>query len=177
VNKLLNIKIRQKILVLDGAMGTMIQRHKLKEEDFRGKLFGDHEKYQKGNNDLLSLTNPGIIRSIHRAYLEAGADLITTNTFNSNRISMADYGMEDQVYNMNVAGARIAVEAINEFEGDNKDRRHFVVGTLGPTNRAASMSPEVNDPGARSVRHIPNRQQDSLKVALIFLWWRLFLMF
>jgi 5-methyltetrahydrofolate--homocysteine methyltransferase len=151
VNKVLNTKIRHKILILDGAMGTMIQRHKLKEEDFCGKLFKDHMKSQKGNNDLLSLTNPGIIKSIHNAYLEAGADLITTNTFNANRISMTDYGMEGQVYNMNVAGARIAVEAIKEFEGDNKARSHFVIGTLGPTNRSASMSPDVNDPGARSV--------------------------
>ena len=151
MNQLLNIKIQQKILVLDGAMGTMIQRHKLTEEDFRGAQFRDHLKPQKGNNDLLSITKPEVIKGIHTAYLEAGADLITTNTFNSNRISMADYGMEDQVYNMNLAGARIAVEAVKAFEGDIKERKHFVVGTIGPTNRSASMSPDVNDPGARSV--------------------------
>ena len=137
--------------MLDGAMGTMIQHHKLKEEDFRGTIFKDHSHLQIGNNDLLSLTRPGVIKSIHTAYLEAGADLITTNTFNSNRISMFDYGMEDQVYNMNVAGARNAVEAIKEFEGDNKERKHFVVGSIGPTNKTASMSREVNDPGTRSV--------------------------
>jgi 5-methyltetrahydrofolate--homocysteine methyltransferase len=99
--------IQQKILILDGAMGTMIQKHKLQENDYRGDSFKDHPKPQKGNNDLLSITNPGIIKGIHREYLEAGADIITTNSFNSNRISMSDYGMEDNVYNMNFQSARI----------------------------------------------------------------------
>ncbi len=107
--------IKKKILVLDGAMGTMIQKHRLREEEYRGTKFKDHPKPQKGNNDLLSLTNPEIIRNIHKEYLEAGADIITTNTFNSNRISMADYGMEDQVYNLNFEAARLAREAITRF--------------------------------------------------------------
>jgi len=143
--------IRQRILILDGAMGTMIQRHKLQENDYRGQEFRDHPKPQKGNNDLLSLTKPEIIKGIHRQYLEAGADIITTNTFNSNRISMADYGMEDQVYNMNLHGAHLAAEAIAEFEKNSEQKNHFITGTLGPTNRTASMSSDVNDPGARAI--------------------------
>jgi 5-methyltetrahydrofolate--homocysteine methyltransferase len=143
--------IQQKILILDGAMGTMIQKHKLQESDFRGDKFRDHPMPQKGNNDLLSITRPELIKEIHRQYLEAGADIITTNTFNSNRISMADYGMEDLVYEMNLQSARNAVEAIAEFENSKEPSEHFIVGTLGPTNRTASMSSDVNDPGARSV--------------------------
>jgi 5-methyltetrahydrofolate--homocysteine methyltransferase len=143
--------IQQKILILDGAMGTMIQKHKLQESDFRGDKFRDHPMPQKGNNDLLSITRPELIKEIHRQYLEAGADIITTNTFNSNRISMADYGMEDLVYEMNLQSARNAAEAIAEFENSKEPSEHFIVGTLGPTNRTASMSSDVNDPGARSV--------------------------
>jgi 5-methyltetrahydrofolate--homocysteine methyltransferase len=143
--------IQQKILILDGAMGTMIQKHKLQENDYRGDEFRDHPKLQKGNNDLLSITRPDIIKGIHRQYLEAGADIITTNTFNSNRISMSDYGMEDQVYNLNVQSAHLAVEAITEFENSSEPEHHFIAGTLGPTNRTASMSSDVNDPGARSI--------------------------
>ena len=143
--------IQKRILVLDGAMGTMIQKHRLLEEDYRGKLFHDHPKSQKGNNDLLTLTNPGIISNIHRSYLEAGADIITTNTFNSNRISMSDYGMEDQVYNLNYNAAVLARGAICSFENSGEYAFHFVAGTLGPTNKTASMSADVNDPGARSV--------------------------
>jgi 5-methyltetrahydrofolate--homocysteine methyltransferase len=148
--KLENI-IRQKVLVLDGAMGTMIQKHRLPEEEYRGERFKDHSRHQKGNNDLLSLTRPGIILDIHREYLKAGADLITTNTFNANRISMADYGMEDIVYEMNFRSATLAREAVREFENSEAEGGHFVVGTLGPTNKTASMSADVNDPGARSV--------------------------
>ena len=143
--------INQRILILDGAMGTMIQKHKLQEEDFRGELFRDHQRPQKGNNDLLSLTKPEIILGIHKEYLEAGADLITTNTFNSNRVSMADYGMEEHVYKMNFHSAKLATEAIMGFEGSERPENHFVVGTLGPTNRTASMSSDVNDAGARTI--------------------------
>jgi len=143
--------IQQKILILDGAMGTMIQKHKLKEEDFRGERFKDHPRLQKGNNDLLSLTKPEIIKSIHKQYLEAGADIITTNTFNSNRISMSDYGMENLVYTLNLESARLAVEAIKEYEKSSEPESHFIAGTLGPTNRTASMSSDVNDPGARLI--------------------------
>ncbi|MBK9392277.1 MAG: methionine synthase [Bacteroidetes bacterium] len=143
--------IKQKILILDGAMGTMIQKHKLQEEDYRGERFKDHNMLQKGNNDLLSITKSELIKEIHKSYLEAGADIITTNTFNSNRISMADYGLEDLVYEMNLKSAQLAAAAITEFEGSGSSESHFIAGTLGPTNRTASMSSDVNDPGARAV--------------------------
>ncbi len=143
--------IQKRILVLDGAMGTMIQKQKLREEDYRGEKFKDHPKPQKGNNDLLSLTKPEIISNIHKGYLEAGADIITTNTFNSNMISMADYGMENHVYEINFQSAKLAREAIILYEKSGDTQEHFVAGTLGPTNRTASMSADVNDPGARSV--------------------------
>ena len=143
--------IKKKILILDGAMGTMIQKHKLQESDFRGDQFLENPKLQKGNNDLLSITRPEVIKGIHREYLEAGADIITTNTFNSNRISMSDYGMESQVYNLNIQSARLAAEAIVEFENTDSPQNHFIAGTIGPTNRTASMSSDVNDPGARAI--------------------------
>ena len=144
--------IKQKILILDGAMGTMIQKHKFQEADYRGDLFKDHPMLQKGNNDLLSLSKPEIIEAIHSEYLEAGADIITTNTFNSNAISMADYGMESMVYEMNLKSAGLAAAAITGFEKSEKPESHFIAGTLGPTNRTASMSSDVNDPGARAVK-------------------------
>ena len=147
----LNDLIQHRILVLDGAMGTMIQKHKFQETDFRGEQFRDHPKPLKGNNDILSLTKPEIILNIHKEYLEAGADLITTNTFNANRISMVDYGMGKQIYEMNFQSAKLAEKAITQFENSVKPENHFIVGTLGPTNRTASMSSDVNDPGARSV--------------------------
>jgi len=143
--------IQQKILILDGAMGTMIQKHKLQEIDYRGDEFKDHPMLQKGNNDLLSLTKPGLIKAIHLEYLEAGADIITTNTFNSNRVSMSDYGMENLVYKLNFESAKLAVSAITDFENSAKPEEHFIAGTLGPTNRTASMSSDVNDPGARAI--------------------------
>jgi 5-methyltetrahydrofolate--homocysteine methyltransferase len=151
MKKSLESAIIEKILILDGAMGTMIQKHRLLENDYRGDKFSDHPKLQKGNNDLLSITKPEIIKGIHRQYLEAGADIITTNTFNSNRISMSDYGMEEQVYNFNLQSARLAAEAITEFENSDEPEKHFIAGTLGPTNRTASMSSDVNDPGARAI--------------------------
>ena len=125
MKQLLENIIKHKILILDGAMGTMIQKHKLQESDYRGEKFIDHPMLQKGNNDLLSLTQPHIIKKIHTEYLEAGADIITTNTFNSNRISMADYGMESQVYDLNFKSARLVADAIKEFENstENNDRR------------------------------------------------------
>ncbi|MBP1670454.1 MAG: methionine synthase (B12-dependent) [Bacteroidetes bacterium] len=155
-NNSLEVAAGKKILILDGAMGTMIQRHKLQESDYRGEMFKEHPMLQKGNNDLLSLTKPEVIKGIHREYLEAGADIITTNTFNSNKISMADYGMEGRVYELNVGAARLAAAAVREYaaslEEDNKPGRAlFVAGTMGPTNRTASMSSDVNDPGARAV--------------------------
>ena len=140
---------QQRILVLDGAMGTMIQRHTLEEEHFRGDRFADWHTDLKGNNDLLSLTQPDIICDIHRAYLEAGADIIETNTFNSTTMSQADYQLEAISREINVASAKLARQAADEFS--TPDRLRFVAGVLGPTSRTASLSPDVNDPGARNV--------------------------
>ena len=140
---------QQRILVLDGAMGTMIQRHTLEEEHFRGDRFADWHTDLKGNNDLLSLTQPEIICDIHRAYLEAGADIIETNTFNSTQVSQADYQMETISREINVASALLARKAADEFA--TPERPRFVAGILGPTSRTASLSPDVNDPGARNV--------------------------
>ena len=141
----------ERIVVMDGAMGTMIQKHTLEEEDFRGPRFADHPSDVKGNNDLLSITQPQIIQSIHQAYMEAGADIIETNTFNSNVISMADYKMESLAYELNVAGAKVAREAVKAVIGNDPTRPRFVAGSMGPTNRTASMSPDVNDPAFRAV--------------------------
>jgi 5-methyltetrahydrofolate--homocysteine methyltransferase len=144
--------LAQRILVLDGAMGTMIQSYQLGEREFRGERFADWPRELKGNNDLLSLTQPEIIRAIHRAYLEAGADVLETNSFNSTAISMADYGMEQLVYELNRASARLARDVADEFERRDPRTPKFVAGVLGPTNRTASLSPDVNDPGFRNVR-------------------------
>ncbi|MZP54699.1 MAG: methionine synthase [Bacteroidales bacterium] len=143
--------IREKILILDGAMGTMIQKYRLQESDFRGDQFRDHPKPLKGDNDLLSLTSPAVIKDIHKGFLEAGADIISTNTFNANAISQSDYGLKDQVYMMNLRAAQIAAEAITDFEKSTEPSEHFIAGSMGPTNRTASLSPDVNDPGARAV--------------------------
>jgi len=141
----------ERILVLDGAMGTMIQRHKLDEQAYRGERFADWPSDVKGNNDLLVLTQPDVIRDIHNAYFTAGADIVETNTFNSTRIAMADYGMEELAREMNVAGARLAREAADRRTEEEPDRLRYVAGALGPTNRTASISPDVNDPGYRNV--------------------------
>ncbi|NCS81671.1 MAG: methionine synthase, partial [Ignavibacteria bacterium] len=143
--------LRQRILVLDGAMGTMIQRHNLSEEDFRGERFKDHPHDLKGNNDLLSLTQPEIIKNIHRKYLEAGADIVETNTFNSTSISQADYKAESLVYDLNVSAAKLAKEAAEEITKQNPNKPRFVAGALGPLNKTLSLSPDVNDPGFRAV--------------------------
>ncbi|RCX31144.1 methionine synthase [Thioalbus denitrificans] len=141
--------LRERILVLDGATGTMIQRHKLEEADYRGERFADWPSDLKGNNDLLVLTRPDVITGIHEGYLEAGADIIETNTFNANAVSMADYGMEALVHELNLAAARLAREAADRF--GTPERPRFVAGVLGPTNRTASLSPDVNDPGKRNI--------------------------
>ncbi len=141
----------ERILILDGAMGTMIQLHKLGEADFRGEQFKDHPKDLKGNNDLLNLTRPKIIANIHRKYLESGADIIETNTFNSTRVSQADYGLEGIAYELNKSGAEIARRVTDEFMNKNPRRQCFVAGSLGPTNKTASMSPNVNNPSFRAV--------------------------
>ena len=141
----------QRILILDGAMGTMIQRHKLEEEDYRGKEFANWHCDIKGNNDLLSITQPEIIYDIHCQYLAAGADIIETNSFNATTIAMADYDMEAQSRDINVAAAKLARKAADEFTAKTPDKPRFVAGVLGPTNRTASISPDVNDPGKRNV--------------------------
>ena len=145
--------LRKRILFLDGAMGTMIQRHKLEEADYRGEKFADWPSDLKGNNDLLSLTQPAIIKDIHALYLEAGADIIETNTFNSTRIAMADYGMEDLSHEINVASARLARETADVATARTPEKPRFVAGVLGPTNRTASISPDVNDPAFRNVSY------------------------
>jgi 5-methyltetrahydrofolate--homocysteine methyltransferase len=143
--------LNNRILVLDGAMGTMIQNHDLNEEDFRGTQYVDHVCDVKGNNDLLVLTQPKIIEDIHVQYLQAGADIIETNTFNSNAISMADYQMETLTHELNVAGAQVAKRATARVQTEQPGRQCFVAGALGPTNRTASMSPDVNNPAFRAV--------------------------
>ena len=144
---------QQRILILDGAMGTMIQRHHLEEQDFRGERFAAHPCDVKGNNDLLSITRPDIIRDIHLAYLNAGADIIETNTFNAQRVSMADYQMESLAAEINTASVRCAKEAIERYHHAHPEdeRPKFIAGAIGPTNRTASLSPDVNDPGYRAV--------------------------
>ncbi len=144
-------ELKNRVLVLDGAMGTMIQAYRLKEEDYRGERFADHKSDLRGNNDLLSIIRPDIIRAIHEKYLEAGADIIETNTFNANRISMADYQLEELVYEMNISSARLAREAADKYTAMNPARPRFVAGSLGPTNKTASLSPDVNRPGFRAV--------------------------
>ena len=143
--------LKQRILVLDGAMGTMVQRHELTEAQFRGERFRDFHKDLRGNNDLLSLTRPDVVREIHAQYLEAGADILETNTFNSTAISQADYGLEGIVAEMNLASARIAREVADSFSARTPGKPRFVAGVLGPMNRTLSLSPDVNDPGYRAV--------------------------
>ena len=141
----------KRILVLDGAMGTMIQGYKPTEETYRGERFKDYPSDLKGNNDLLSITQPKMIAEIHAAYFEAGADIVETNTFNSTRISMADYAMEDLVPELNLAAAKIARKVADEFTEREPNKPRFVAGSIGPTNKTASLSPDVNNPGYRAI--------------------------
>lgn len=143
--------LKERILIIDGAMGTMIQRHKLEEKDFRGERFKDHPYPLKGNNDLLSITRPDIIKDIHRQYFEAGADIIETNTFSGTSIAQADYHLEDIVYELNYQSAKIAREVADEFTRKEPNKPRFVAGSMGPTNKTASLSPDVNNPGYRSI--------------------------
>ena len=143
--------IKERILVLDGAMGTMIQAYNLKEEDFRGERFKNYPSSLKGNNDLLSITQPQIISEIHKKYLESGADILETNTFSSNSISMADYNMEDLVYELNFESAKIAKKLSGDYSIKDSSKPRFVAGSIGPTNKTASMSPDVSDPGFRAI--------------------------
>lgn len=141
--------LKQRILVLDGAMGTMIQKYDLKKEDYTGERFANHPKDLKGNNDLLSLTKPDVIKEIHNSFLEAGADIIETNTFSSTRIAQADYGLQEIAAEMNEASAKIAREAADDVTAKNPQKPRFVAGAIGPTNITLSLSPDVNDPGYR----------------------------
>ncbi len=149
----------ERILVLDGAMGTMVQAHALSEADFRGRQFADHTHDLRGNNDLLSITQPDLIRDIHAGFLAAGADIIETNTFNSTAIAQADYGLEDRIFELNLAAARVARDAADAAIAADPQRPRWVAGVLGPTNRTASISPDVNDPSYRNVSF------DDLRVA------------
>lgn len=151
--------LKQRILVLDGAMGTMLQAYKFSESDFRGKRFKDFHLPLKGNNDLLSITQPQAIAEVHRKYFAAGADIVETNTFSGTTIAMADYDLEEEVYALNYESAKIAREVADEFTKNEPHKPRFVAGSIGPTNRTASMSPDVNDPGFRAVSF------DELRVA------------
>ena len=142
---------QSRLLFIDGAMGTMIQRHQLTEEDYRGERFASHPHDLRGNSDLLVLTRPDVIQGIHELYLEAGADIIETNTFNAQAISQSDYGLEDIAYEMNVAAAKIARAAADAWTKKTPKKPRFVAGAIGPTNRTASISPDVNNPGFRNV--------------------------
>ena len=143
--------LQKRILILDGAMGTMIQRHKPDEAVYRGERFKDWPKDLKGLNDLLNITKPDVIEEIHRQYLEAGADIIETNTFNAQSISLADYGMEAIAYTIAKAGAECARRAAEQFRAANPSKSCFVAGAIGPTTKTASISPDVNDPGFRGI--------------------------
>lgn len=149
--KLLENAANERILIIDGAMGTMIQRYNLSEQDFRGERFQSHTGDLKGNNDLLSITRPDVIGAIHREYLAAGADIIETNTFSGTKIAQADYHLEEAVYDINFYSAKIAREAADEFSAQTPDKPRFVAGAIGPTNRTLSLSPDVNNPGYRAV--------------------------
>ena len=144
-------ELRKRILVLDGAMGTMLQRYKFTEEDFRGEKFKDWSSPVQGNNDMLSITQPEAIAEVHANYFEAGADIVETNTFSGTTIAMADYGMEDYVYELNYESAKIAKKVAQEFTEKEPEKPRFVAGAMGPTNKTASMSPDVNDPGFRAI--------------------------
>jgi len=143
--------IQNRILVLDGAMGTMLQRYNFSEEDFRGERFKDFPLSLKGNNDLLSITQPTAIKEVHSAYFEAGADIVETNTFSGTTIGMSDYHLEDLVYELNFQSAKIAREVADEYTAKDPNKPRYVAGSIGPTNRTASMSPDVNDPGYRAI--------------------------
>ena len=144
-------EIQNRILVLDGAMGTMLQAYNFTEEDFRGERFKDYPTPLKGNNDLLSITQPKAIAEVHAKYFEAGADIIETNTFSGTSVAMADYQMEDLVYELNFESARIAREVADKFTREQPDKPRFVAGSIGPTNRTASLSPDVNRPEYRAI--------------------------
>ena len=148
---LIEEELKKRVLVLDGAMGTLLQAYKFTEEDFRGKQFKSFDHPLQGNNDLLSLTQPQAVKDVHILYLEAGADILETNTFSATTIGMADYHLEEYAYDLNVASAKIAKEVALEYTAKNPMKPRFVAGSIGPTNKTASMSPDVNDPSYRAV--------------------------
>ena len=166
--------LNERILVLDGAMGTMIQKYKLTEEDFRGERFKEHKCSLKGNNDILALTRPDVVKEIHSAYLDAGADIIETNTFGATFVAQADYEMEDAVYDINYYSAKLAKEVAEEFTLTTPEKPRFVCGSMGPTTKLASMSPDVNDPGYRNITFeelviaFGEQAKGLIKVELIF---------
>ncbi len=151
MNQKLKTLMLERVLILDGAMGTMIQRHNLCEDDFRKGFFENHPTPLKGNNDLLSLTRPDVIESVHAEFLAAGADIIETNTFSATTIAQADYNLESAVRDLNIHSVKIAKKIADEFTAKNPDKPRFVAGSIGPTNRTASLSPDVNDPGYRAI--------------------------
>ena len=153
MKKTISQVVSERILILDGAMGTMIQQYNLKEEDFRGERFAHIPGQLKGNNDLLCLTRPDVIQDIHRKYLEAGADIIETNTFSSTTVSMADYHVEEYVREMNLAAVKLARDLADEYTAKNPDKPRFVAGSVGPTNKTCSMSPDVNNPAYRALSY------------------------
>jgi len=156
--------LKQRILVLDGAMGTMIQNCQISEKDYRGSQFINHDKPLKGNHDILSITQPDIIKGIHRQYLEVGADIIETNTFSSTSLAQADYHLESYVYDMNFKSASIAKEVAKEFTKNDSTKPRFVAGAIGPTNKTASLSPDVNNPGFRAITF--DELKESFKVQI-----------
>jgi len=164
---MINIRelLKERILIIDGAMGTMIQRHKLEEADYRGERFKDWHTDVKGNNDLLSITQPAIITGIHKLYLEAGADIIETNTFSSTSIAQADYDMQSLAYELNVASAKCARAAADEYTKNNPCKPRFVAGAIGPLNKTLSLSPDVNNPGFRAVTfdEVADAYQEQIK--------------
>ncbi|MDB5227097.1 MAG: 5-methyltetrahydrofolate--homocysteine methyltransferase [Bacteroidota bacterium] len=168
MNELLNEIARKRILILDGAMGTMIQRYQLEEEDYRGDRFKDHPYSLKGDNDLLSITRPDIVKEIHRQYFEAGADIVETNTFSGTTIAQADYHLEDAVWDINFQSAKIAKEVADEMTAKEPHKPRFVAGAMGPTNRTCSLSPDVNDPGFRAVTfdELANAYHDQAKALI-----------
>jgi len=146
--------LKNRILILDGAMGSLIQTYNLEEEDFRGEIFKNHSHPLKGNNDLLALVRPDLLKEIHALYLEAGADILETNTFSGTKIAQADYALESSVYDINFHSARIAKEVANEFTQKTPQKPRYVAGAIGPTNKTASMSPDVSNPGFRNIDFI-----------------------
>src|SRR5271165_6966601 len=170
--------LEQRILILDGAMGTMVQQFKLREEDYRGALLADHPVNLKNNNDILCLTRPDIIAQIHRQYLEAGADIIETNTFNATVISQADFGLEKYVPEINRAAAQLARNAVDQVMAGDPSWKRYVAGSIGPLTRTLSISRDVNDPGKRDVSwtQVKNAYQEQVAALIeaesIYCWWR-----